>query len=134
MARKIRELGFPIHKDKSLIESRKNLKKLYVFFTVVNYHSSDEVIKILEGIGCSASYVCAGSGTSVRKVYDVLGVYGDKKGVIMTVVRDDLRQDVIDALNEYFEANKANNPGVSFSVPVSSLIGAKLYYFFTNSF
>lgn len=116
------------------IEDRKNLRKLYVFITIVNYYQSDQVIKLLEGIGCAASFVQVGQGTSTKKVYDILGMRDDKKGVVYSIIRDDLRNDAIYVLNEYLTKSGDTNKGISFSIAVDSLIGAKLYYFLTNSY
>lgn len=127
-------LGKKKVEKKDGIETRKNLHKLYVFITIVDYHQSDQVIKILESVGCATSFVQVGQGTSTKKIYDILGMRDDKKGVIISLVRGDKRSETCYVLNEYLVAGQEVNKGISFSIPVNSLIGAKLYYFLTNSY
>ena len=119
---------------KEVIEDRKHLHKLYVFVTIVNYHQSDQVVKILEGIGCATSFIQVGQGTSNKKFYDILGMRDDKKGVVYSIIREDKRQEACYVLNEYLTVGVETNRGISFSIPVDSMIGAKLYYFLTNSY
>lgn len=120
---------------KDAIESRKHLHKLYVFITIVDYHQSDQVVKILEGVGCSMSIIQVGQGTSNKKIYDILGMRDDKKGVIVSLVREDKRSDACYVLKDYLVTpGSEQNKGISFSIPVDSLIGKKLYYFLTNSY
>ena len=119
---------------KETIEEKKNLHKLYIFITIVGYHQSDQVIKILESVGSSASFIQVGQGTSTKKFYDILGMRDDKKGVIYSFVREDKREETCYVLNEYLTAGQEENRGISFSIPLDSIIGAKLYYFLTNSY
>ena len=120
---------------KDAIESRKHLHKLYVFITIVDYHHSDQVVKILEGVGCSMSIIQVGQGTSNKKIYDILGMRDDKKGVIVSLVREDKRSDACYVLKDYLVTpGSEQNKGISFSIPVDSLIGKKIYYFLTNSY
>ena len=131
---KISFLGKRKTEKKDSIENRKNLHKLYIFVTIVDYHQSDQVVKILEGVGCATSFIQVGQGTSTKKIYDILGMRDDKKGVIISIVRDDKRSETCYVLNEYLVTGQEQNRGISFSIPVNSLIGAKLYYFLTNSY
>ena len=120
--------------QQEIIEDRKHLHKLYIFVTIVDYHQSEQVIKILESVGCAASFIQVGQGTSEKKVYDILGMRDDKKGVIYSFVREDKREETCYLLNEYLTAGQEENRGISFSIPLDSIIGAKLYYFLTNSY
>ena len=119
---------------KENIEDRKHLHKLYVFITIVDYHQSEQVVKILENVGSAASFIQVGQGTSTKKFYDILGIRDDKKGVIFSIVREDKREEACYVLNEYLTVGVEQNRGISFSIPVDSMIGAKLYYFLTNSY
>ena len=122
-------------KEKDNIENRKNLHKLYIFITIVNYHQSDQVVKLLESVECAASFIQVGQGTSNKKIYDILGMRDDKKGVIFSIIRENKREEACYLLKEYLAPDPMHpNKGISFSIPVSSMIGAKLYYFLTNSY
>ncbi|MBR0295024.1 MAG: hypothetical protein IJQ67_03875 [Bacilli bacterium] len=120
--------------DTTKIENRKNLHKLYAFITIVGYHQSDQVVKLFESVGSGASFIQVGQGTSKNKAYDILGIHDDKKGVILSIVRDDKKEEAIYLLNEYLTGDGSTNKGISFSIPLNSVIGARLYYFLTNSY
>ena len=120
--------------DPNKIENRKNLHKLYVFITIVEYHQSDQVVKLFESVGSAASFIQVGQGTSKSKVYDILGIIDDKKGVIISIVREDKKDEALYILNEYLTEDSEKNKGISFTIPLSSMIGARVYYFLTNSY
>lgn len=119
---------------KDNIENRKNVHKLYIFVTIVDYHQSEQVVKLLDTVESAVSIIQVGQGTSRKKIYDILGMRDDKKGVIFSIVRENKRNETRYILNEYLTAGLERNRGIAFSIPVDSMIGAKLYYFLTNSY
>lgn len=120
--------------DVNKIENRKNLHKLYVVITIVEYHQSEQVVKILEGVGSAASFIQVGQGTSNKKMYDILGIIDDKKGVIFSLISEERKEEALYVLKEYLTEDKDKNKGIAFTIPLNSLIGARVYYFLTNSY
>jgi hypothetical protein len=52
--------------------------------------------------------------------------------VIVSVVREDMMNDVIKTLEQKFETIK-NGKGIAFAVPMSGVIGVNMYQFLSNN-
>ena len=72
-----------------------------------------------------------GMGTAKSDLVDLLGL-NINKAVILSIVREDMVQSVINALEDRFATIK-NGKGIAFTVPLSSVIGVTLYQFFSNN-
>ena len=75
--------------------------------------------------------VIPGFGTARSDLHDMLGL-NKQKAVIISVVREDMVQPVLNVLEEKFRTIK-NGKGIAFAVPLSSLIGVNLYQFLSNN-
>ena len=64
-------------------------------------------------------------------IIDMLGL-NIHKAVILSVVREDLVDTIMNRLEEKFVTIK-NGKGVAFAVPLSSVIGVNLYQFLSNN-
>ena len=74
--------------------------------------------------------VTVGMGTATSDLVELLGLESHK-AVIISVVREDLMDDVMKTLEEKFAAVR-NGKGVAFAVPLSSVIGVNMYRFLSN--
>lgn len=72
-----------------------------------------------------------GLGTANSDVVEMLGL-NMHKAVILSVVREDLVDRIMNGLEEKFVTIK-NGKGVAFAVPLSSVIGVNLYRFMSNN-
>lgn len=108
------------------------VKKLSMFITIVNRGQGNFVIKILEAEGSNAQFVQHGVGTAQKEIRDILGIEDNSKEVIISLIRNDKIENVKRELEAFFRINKRNR-GIGFSIPMTSLIGMKVYQFLTDT-
>lgn len=126
-------------KKKPEIETKKelqldeaNIKKLSLFITIVNRGQGNYVLKIFEQEGANAQFVQLGEGTAQKEVRDILGIEDNEKEVIISLIPNDRIEGAKNELEAFFIVNKRNR-GIGFSIPMTSLIGMKVYQFLTDS-
>ena len=71
-----------------------------------------------------------GLGTATSELVELLGLE-PHKAVILSVVREDMVDSIMNTLEDKF-ATIRNGKGVSFAVPLSSVIGVNLYRFLSD--
>lgn len=107
------------------------IKKLKLLFTVVDRPKGEFYLDVLSQFEINCQMVVGGKGTAHSELVDLLGL-NIQKAVILSVVREDLVDEVIKTLEEKFTTVK-NGKGISFAVPLSSVIGVNLYQFLSNN-
>ena len=75
--------------------------------------------------------VVGGLGTANSELIDLLGL-NLHKAVILSVVREDKTDEIMNGLEQRFATIK-NGKGIAFAVPLSSVIGVNLYQFLSNN-
>ena len=113
------------------VEDRPDFKKLIVFVTIVNRGLATPITRIFETIGCSAQFIQRGRGTAQKEIRDILGIEETGKDVIFSIVREESTEEIKTELAAFFKASR-NNKGIAFSIPMSSMIGVKVYQFLAN--
>ncbi|MCR5506078.1 MAG: hypothetical protein K6F07_03700 [Bacilli bacterium] len=114
------------------IEDRQDFKKLIVFVTIVNRGLASPITKIFQNMGCSAQFVQRGNGTAVKEIRDILGIEDTSKDIVFSIVREEKVEDIKVELSAFFLASKYNK-GIAFTIPMSSMIGVKVYQFLANT-
>jgi hypothetical protein len=114
-------------------EERSDICKLFMYFTIVNKGLSKSIVSVFNTLGCAASFIHHGRGTASKQILDILGVEDNKKEVIISIVREDVLEDIKRELAAFF-ADHPNNKGIGFSVNMTSIIGVRAYQFLSNSF
>lgn len=112
-------------------EETADLKKLCLFVTIVNNGLSSPIVKLFEHNGCSAQFIEHGEGTATRQVLDILGVEDTRKDVVFSFIKEESKEDIKQELEAFFAINKKNK-GIAFSIPMTSVIGIKVYQFLAN--
>lgn len=107
------------------------IKKLKLLFTVVDRNKTEFYLDVLSQFEVNLQLVTAGMGTARTELISMLGL-NMQKSVIISVVREDLAQTIINCLEEKFETIK-NGKGIAFTVPLSSVIGVNMYQFLSNN-
>lgn len=120
------------NENSSAFESREDLKKLVFYIVIVGYGQGDNIIRILKQNHCSAAFLQMGEGTATSQIRDVLGIEDNRKEIVYSVLAEEYATDVQRELNAYFLAAKRNR-GVGFSVKLDSIMGVKIYKFFTQT-
>ena len=72
-----------------------------------------------------------GLGTATSELQELLGLE-PHKAVILSVVREDLVDSVMNCLEDKFRTVR-NGKGISFAVPLASVIGVNLYQFLSDN-
>ncbi len=107
------------------------IKKLKLVFTVVDRSKTEFYLDVLSQFQVNFQTVLTGKGTASSELVDMLGL-NINKAVILSVVREDMTETVMQCLEDKF-ATIRNGKGISFAVPLSSVIGVSLYQFLSNN-
>ena len=109
-----------------------DFKKLSMFITIVNRGQGNYVLKLFEAEGSNAQFVQRGEGTAQKEIRDILGIEDNSKEIIISLIRNDKIENAKKELEAFFRVNKRNR-GIGFSIPMTSLIGMKVYQYLTDS-
>ena len=107
------------------------IKKLKLLFTVVDRSKAEFYVDFISQYEVNCQMVVSGMGTATSQFVDMLGL-NLQKAVILSVVREDQVDALMNKIEEKFVTIK-NGKGVSFAVPLSSVIGVNLYQFMSNN-
>ena len=107
------------------------IKKLKLLFTVVDRQKGEFYLDVISQFDVNCQLVVGGLGTATSELVELLGLE-PHKAVILSVVREDMVDTVMNTLEDKF-ATIRNGKGISFAVPLSSVIGVNLYRFFSDS-
>ena len=107
------------------------IKKLKLLVTVVDKSKGEFYLDTISQFEVNCQMALSGRGTAVSELVDLLGL-NPHKAVILSVVREDMVEPILETLEDKFRTIK-NGKGVSFAVPLSSVIGVNLYQFLSNN-
>ena len=107
------------------------IKKLKLLFTVVDRNKGEFYLDVLSQFSVNCQLALPGMGTATSEIVELLGL-NRHKAVVISVVREDLMEAVMNTLEDKFETVK-NGKGVAFAVPMSSVIGVNAYRFLSDN-
>ena len=107
------------------------IKKLKLLFTVVDRRKGEFYLDVLSQFDVNFQVALAGMGTANSELLEMLGLEPHKV-VILSVVREDLVEDVMNCLEDKFRTVR-NGKGICFAVPLASVIGVNLYQFLSDN-
>ena len=107
------------------------IKKLKLLFTVVDRPKAEYYLDVLSDLEVNCQVVTGGKGTATSDMVDLLGL-NPHKAVIVSVIREDLTENIMKVLEEKFRTVR-NGKGIAFAVPLSSVIGVNMYRFLSNN-
>ena len=107
------------------------IKKLKLLFTVVDRPKTEFYLDVLSQFEINCQMVTSGKGTARSELIDLLGL-NINKAVILSVVREDMVDTVMNCLEDKFATIK-NGKGIAFAVPLASVIGVNMYQFLSNN-
>lgn len=128
--KKIKDKVFEPKQEPTNIDT--DLQKLSVFITIVSRGQGNYVLKLFENEGASAQFVTHGEGTAREEIRDILGIDDNGKEVIFTILKNSNLESAKRELDAFFKVSKKNR-GIGFSIPMTSLIGMKVYHFLANT-
>ena len=107
------------------------IKKLKLLFTVVDRNKTEFYLDVLSQFEVNFQMAAGGKGTATSDLVEMLGL-NIHKGVILSVVREDMVDTVMNCLEDKF-ATIRGGKGIAFAVPLSSVIGVNMYQFLSNN-
>ena len=108
-----------------------DIKKLKLLITVVDRTKGEFYLDVISQFEVNCQMVVSGMGTATSELVDLLGL-NIHKAVILSVVREDMVEPILETLEDKFATIK-NGKGIAFAVPLSSIIGVNLYQFMSNN-
>ena len=108
------------------------IKKLKLLVTIVNRSKATYYIDLLEQFEVNMQLVVYGKGTANSEMRDLLGIVETDKVVLLSFVREDKVNDVLETLKEKFDKIKNGN-GIAYTIPMNSIIGVSIYQFLSNN-
>ena len=106
------------------------IKKLKVLVTVVERPKAEFYLDVISQFDVNFQMVVSGLGTATSELVELLGLE-PHKAVILSVIREDLADTVMDTLEDKF-ATIRNGKGIAFAMPLSSVIGVNMYRFLSD--
>ena len=107
------------------------IKKLKLLFTVVDRPKGEFYLDEISQFDVNCQLAVGGLGTATSDLVELLGLE-PHKAVILSVVREDMVETVMNCLEDKFRTIR-NGKGISFAVPLSSVIGVNLYQFLSDN-
>ena len=138
VAEKIKEtakkLVKPNTKSKAEKKEKKDLApyKLELLFTIVNRNKSEFYADLIQGFEVNMQMTLLARGTADFDTLSLLGIEGNEKSVIISVIKKDKAKDALALLEEKFSSVR-NGKGIAYTVPLTSTVGVALYKFLCNN-
>ncbi|MBE6978629.1 MAG: hypothetical protein E7438_08420 [Ruminococcaceae bacterium] len=107
------------------------IKKLKLLFTVVDRAKAEFYLDVISQYHVNCQLTMPGMGTAASELVELLGL-NLQKAVIISVVREDLVDTILNMLEDKFATIK-NGKGVAFAVPLSSVIGVNMYQYLSDN-
>ncbi|MBQ3487957.1 MAG: hypothetical protein IJA71_06700, partial [Clostridia bacterium] len=100
-------------------------------FTVVDRQKGEFYLDVISQFDVNCQLILPGMGTAASELLELLGLE-PHKAVILSVLREDMVDAAMDTLEEKFRTIRGGK-GISFAVPLSSVIGVNLYQFLSDN-
>ena len=107
------------------------IKKLKLLFTVVDRAKGEFYLDVISQFDVNCQMVLPGMGTATSELLELLGLE-PHKAVILSVLREDMVETAMNTLEDKFRTIRGGK-GISFAVPLSSVIGVNLYQFLSDN-
>ena len=107
------------------------IKRLKMVVTIVDKPKGEFYLDVLSQFEVNLQMLLSGTGTANSELVALLGL-NLQKAVILSLVREDLTDAIMNCLEEKFATIK-NGQGIAFAVPLSGVIGVNLYRFLINN-
>ena len=113
---------------------RRHYEKMDIVFTIVQRGFGEQIVKIAEKSGSFMNLVYPGKGSATSGILQMLGLGPTEKDVVLSFIKSSESHNIISIISEQMDFAKPGT-GISFSVPMQSIAGAKvLQYLATYSY
>ena len=107
------------------------IKKLNLLFTIVDRPKGEFYMDVISQFDVNYQMLVGGLGTAHTELVELLGLE-PHKAVVISVIRDDLTETVMQCLEDKFVTIRGGK-GIAFAVPLSSVIGVNAYRFLSDN-
>lgn len=108
-----------------------SIKKLKLLFTIVDKPKGEFYMDVISQFDVNYQMVLGGLGTARSELVELLGLE-PQKAVVISVIREDLAETVMQCLEDKFTTIRGGK-GVAFAIPLSSVIGVNAYRFLSDN-
>ncbi len=119
------------HKDKATPHAV-TTNRLEMLITVVSRNKEEYYADLIQSFEVNMQVTALAQGTADAKTLRYLGLTDSDKSVIFSIIQENRAADILSALDEKFASVKGGN-GISFTIPLSSVIGKLLFGFLSNN-
>ena len=105
--------------------------KLMLMVTVVQKGKGTFFADYLKTFGANLQIAIVGTGTAQTDLVEFLGLKENKRSIIFSIVREEYLDTIMTELEERFHTVNGDT-GISFAMPLSSVIGKLSYGFLSN--
>ena len=105
--------------------------KLELIIAIVHSDKVRFYTSLIQSMEANLHLTLPASGTSEKAIMDYLGLNQSNRSAIISVVREDKKKDLLEALDDNFTKLKGGG-GIAFTIPLSSIIGSLVYEFLSN--
>ena len=107
-------------------------RKLKLLVTVVNREKSEFYMDFIQSFEVNLQTAMAAHGTASQETLRLLGLGASDKTVILSIIREDMCDRALAALEQKFKTIK-NGKGIAYTVPMTGTIGVAIYRFLSNT-
>lgn len=107
--------------------------RLKLLITVVSRNKAEYFMDLIQSFKVNMQMVALANGTADAKMLGLMGLSGNnEKAVIFSVIQEEKIPAALAALENKFNTIK-DGKGISFTVPLTSVIGALIYGFLSDN-
>ncbi len=121
-----------INKEKRSYQELYKTEKLYLSIIIVNRYQGEYYVERFIKEGCSLSFVIYGKGTAPSELLYVLGTPQSKKDVVISVIKESLKDKVNSIIDERFNFSKSAK-GIAFMIDFDSVMGVLSYRYLSDT-
>lgn len=107
-------------------------RRLKLLITVVNKSKAEFYMDYLQEYEVNMQLSMRAAGTADSDLLHYLGLEDSEKRVLFSLIREDMAPAAMRGLEEKFSTVR-DGKGIAYTVPLSSVAGAAIYQFLTNS-
>jgi hypothetical protein len=105
--------------------------KLSALITVVNRTKADFYMDLIQSFHVNMQMAMLANGTASKQTLAYLGLANTEKTVILSIVREDMIDKILEVLEEKFNTIKGGK-GIAYTVPMAALIGVASFTFLSD--
>ncbi len=107
--------------------------RLKLLITIVGRSKAEYYLDLIQSFNVNMQMVALANGTANAKMLGLLGLSdNNEKAVIFSVIQEEKIPAALAALDEKFNSIK-DGKGISFTIPLTSVIGALIYGFLSDN-